>query len=88
MTFNTVAIILGIFLIAGYQVYVSWRMSRSTAYSKRQKSLQVAMIWLIPIVGAAIVHWFASNGLQPYPQPDKNHIRQELTPPGVTTVKW
>jgi H+/Cl- antiporter ClcA len=51
-----VVLAVGIFVVA-YQSYVSWRVSTSDMYSMGQKSAQLAIIWLLPILGAGIVHW-------------------------------
>jgi hypothetical protein len=38
-----------------FQVWVTLRLRRSTIYDRSQKSAQAKLIWLIPVVGAAIV---------------------------------
>jgi hypothetical protein len=51
-----VVLAVGLF-VAAYQSYVSWRVWTSDMYSTGQKSAQLAIIWLLPILGAGIVHW-------------------------------
>jgi hypothetical protein len=38
-----------------FQIWVSWRLRRSTIYDRSQKTAQAKLIWLVPVVGAAIV---------------------------------
>jgi len=48
----------GIVLLAAtlaFQIWVTLRLRRSTIYDRSQKSAQAKLIWLIPVVGAAIV---------------------------------
>jgi hypothetical protein len=60
-----------------YQVYVSVRVTRAVAFSTEQKALQLLLVWLMPVVGAALVHWFVANATAPLPQPDRDFIAQE-----------
>jgi hypothetical protein len=46
-----------------YIVFASILIVRAPAYSKRQKVLQLLLVWLIPLVGAALAHWFATAGV-------------------------
>ncbi|MDQ0045696.1 hypothetical protein [Variovorax boronicumulans] len=47
-------------------------MLRSDFYSPLQRRLQLALVWLIPVVGAACCISFASLHKRPIPRPDKN----------------
>lgn len=38
-----------------FQIWVTLRLRRSTIYDRSQKSAQAKLIWLLPVVGAAIV---------------------------------
>lgn len=38
-----------------FQLWVTWRLRRSTIYDRSQKTAQAKLIWLVPVVGAAIV---------------------------------
>jgi hypothetical protein len=49
-------ITVGLF-VAAYQSYVSWHVWTDSTYSSSQKIAQLTIIWLVPIVGAGIVHW-------------------------------
>jgi hypothetical protein len=40
---------------AAFQIWLTVRVFRSRLYERRQKVLQVELIWLLPIVGAALV---------------------------------
>ena len=37
------------------QVFATWRLRRSASYAAEQKSVQMRLIWLLPVVGAAMV---------------------------------
>ena len=48
----------GIVLLAAvlvFQIWVTLRLRRTQIYDRSQKSAQAKLIWLIPVVGAAIV---------------------------------
>jgi hypothetical protein len=38
-----------------FQVWVTLRLRRTSIYDRSQKSAQTKLIWLLPVVGAAIV---------------------------------
>jgi hypothetical protein len=38
-----------------FQIWVTLRLRRTSIYDRSQKSAQAKLIWLVPIVGAAIV---------------------------------
>jgi hypothetical protein len=38
-----------------FQIWVTLRLRRSTIYDRSQKNAQAKLIWLLPVVGAAIV---------------------------------
>jgi hypothetical protein len=53
--------------IAVYQFWVSVQLVRSLLYGPAQKWLQLALIWLVPVLGAIVVQammW--SEGRPPY----------------------
>jgi len=59
--------------VALYQVWVSVQLLRSTLYEPKQKGLQLLLVWLIPIIGAVIVHsLMRSEGKPPY-TPEKGY---------------
>lgn len=45
---------------------------RSDFYSPLQRRLQLALVWLIPVIGAACCISFASLHKRPIPRPDKS----------------
>jgi hypothetical protein len=47
-------IALVVFALA-FQIWVTWRLRRSTIYDRSEKNAQSKLIWLLPVVGAAIV---------------------------------
>lgn len=60
-----------------YQLWVSILVTRAEMYEPRQKLLQVAGIWLVPIIGAVIVHSMLWTEGKPPHTPEK-----EWTEPG------
>jgi hypothetical protein len=46
---------LAVTCVASFQAWLTSRVYRSGLYERRQKALQVQLIWLLPIVGAALV---------------------------------
>lgn len=48
----------GILLVGAtlaFQIWVTWRLLRTPIYDGSQKRAQTKLIWLLPLVGAAIV---------------------------------
>lgn len=43
--------------IAAYHVLATARLVRFTGYSRYQKAAQLLLIWLLPLVGALVVHF-------------------------------
>lgn len=61
-------LILGLFgAVIAYQTFVSYRVVRSPAYTPQQRSLQLAIIWLLPGIGAVVCHAVLSE--HPAPKP-------------------
>lgn len=48
-------------LAVAYQGYISWQVYRSGYYTGNQRVLQLAIIWLVPLVGAVICHFVVSE---------------------------
>jgi hypothetical protein len=46
---------LALLAVAAFQVWLTMRVMRSGLYERKQKMLQVELIWLIAIIGAALV---------------------------------
>ncbi|MFC5476291.1 hypothetical protein [Paraherbaspirillum soli] len=53
---TTALLCLGTLMLA-YQVRVSWMIIRCDFYIRKQQHLQLALIWLVPVVGTVAVHW-------------------------------
>lgn len=41
--------------VAAFQIWLTVRVFRSKLYERRQKLMQVPLIWLVPVLGAGIV---------------------------------
>jgi hypothetical protein len=62
-----------IFLVIALQLWVSIYVARSTLYERRQKQLQIALVWLLPVIGAVIVcSMMKAEGRPPY-KPEKGY---------------
>lgn len=48
-------------LLTAYQLYVTLRVILSALYSRTQKGLQAAVIWLVPLLGALVCHIVLSS---------------------------
>jgi hypothetical protein len=59
--------------VAAIQLRVSWRLLRSPIYEPRQKWAQLALIWLIPLLGAIVVYTMMRVEGQPPPKPEKGY---------------
>jgi hypothetical protein len=45
----------GVLCAAAFQAWLTWRVFHSGLYERKQKMMQAQLIWLLPIVGAALV---------------------------------
>ena len=54
-----------------YQGYVTLRVRARDSYSEKQKVLQTVLIWLLPVLGAAVVHAFIASDNEIPVQPDE-----------------
>ena len=75
------ALVIGVLAIT-YQTYVSWHIWKGDVYSRGQQVSQLAIIWLLPVIGAIVVHWVshgqmrtsdAPTGLYAEPQHYEDH---------------
>lgn len=73
------------FLVAGTVAFVShlaigsWltlSVMRAEDIELHRKCLQVAIVWLVPVLGAIAVHWFLVHGDAPAPKSDPAHTPQ------------
>jgi hypothetical protein len=53
-TFELV-IVLALAVVAAFQAWLTVQVFRSGLYDKRQKILQTQLIWLLPLLGSALV---------------------------------
>jgi hypothetical protein len=51
----------GIGLVTAYQLYATIRVLASASYSRRQKMMQLVLIWLVPFLGALSCHIFLAS---------------------------
>jgi len=68
---------ISLFVLA-YEAYAVILVCRASAYSRSQKVAQVAMVLLLPLLGAVIAHWFATHGVSPLPQADRQFEPREV----------
>ena len=60
-----------------YVVYVTVRVVRSLSYSAKQKSAQVALILLVPVLGVLLVHSFLRSDAELPKRVDGDFIPEE-----------
>lgn len=58
--------------VIAFQVWVTLKVRRSTEYDPSQKSAQTKLIWLLPLIGAAIAFSVLETEDKKEP-PDRNH---------------
>jgi hypothetical protein len=68
------------FVYAGYVVSV---IRKSGQYEPQQQLLQTALAFVLPIVGALLVHFMYLATQSKEPKPDRHHIREENVHDGV-----
>jgi O-antigen ligase len=69
-------------VLAAYQLYVTLRVLFAIQYTKVQRLLQLALIWLIPLFGAIVCHVFlVSDAQRPRPR-DTAFTQAPENPPG------
>jgi hypothetical protein len=71
-----------VIVLVAYQAYVTLRVTRSNAFTTAQKLLQACLIWLLPFVGAAIVHSVLATDSPPS-VPDKDFTPQSPNDGGL-----
>ena len=69
--------------LAAYQLYVTLRVLFAVQYSKRQRALQAAIIWLVPLFGALVCHLFLANDGKPPRPRDTGFTEAPENPPGA-----
>jgi len=58
---------IGLVATIAYQAWVSGQVWAAAEYEPTQKRLQLALIWLLPVAGAALAHAFLRNSRKPLP---------------------
>jgi hypothetical protein len=72
-------------VLVGYASYVSALIVQADFYSRTQKIAQCLLIWLLPLVGAAMVHWaFRLHHAEP-DKPDRAFTPQRE--PGIEEMR-
>ena len=69
--------------LALYQLFVSLKVIRSAQYSRTQKLLQIALIWLVPLLGAVGCHIFVAPEAGPTREDSTFTPDSGNNPPGV-----
>jgi hypothetical protein len=60
--------IISAFIIAGANVAATRFISSAPAYEPEQKRMQIVIIWLVPIIGAALFSYFLWHDRKDYKQ--------------------
>jgi len=66
--------------LVAYSSYVSFLVARSEAYSSQQRLVQILVVWLLPVFGAALAHWFAVRGTAELPSVERHPYREHELP--------
>jgi ACR3 family arsenite efflux pump ArsB len=80
---NTVIITALLLVVIAYQVYVTVRVVKSDQYSPTQRMLQIALVWLVPVVGAAICHVVLFTDQSTQKRDDRFIPATDENPPGI-----
>jgi hypothetical protein len=81
MNIMLVGTLAGLFVVIAYQAWITSRLVKAVEYSRNQKISQLVLIWFIPILGAALVHFVLSSSTQPLPKSDHAFIQQSDNSP-------
>ena len=63
-------------VVAGFQLWVSYRVARSKCYEREQKSAQLAFIWMLPALGAVIA-FMMLRSIDEYDRPSPQRDKQD-----------
>jgi hypothetical protein len=74
-------VLVGSTLLLGYAMYVWTLVVEADFYSRAQKIAQGLLVFVLPLVGAAVVHWFYLAHRAPPAKPDRAFIPQREPPP-------
>jgi hypothetical protein len=78
MLFGILTVLL---VVITYQAWITFRLVKAVEYSRTQKISQFILIWSIPVLGAALVHFVLSSTAQPLPKVDHAFIQQSDNSP-------
>jgi hypothetical protein len=73
---DLVLTVIGLSALVGYAVYVVILAVRADFYSATQKTVQCLLVLLLPLFGAALVHWFLRLQDSRVEEPDRAFIPQ------------
>ena len=73
---DLVLIAIGLASLVAYAVYVMVLVVRADFYSGTQKTVQCLLVLLLPLFGAALVHWFLRLQDSRAEKPDRAFIPQ------------
>lgn len=45
-------------LVLAYQTWVTVKLARADDLSRTQRIAQIAIVWLVPLIGGILCHWF------------------------------
>jgi ABC-type enterochelin transport system permease subunit len=66
---NVQLIVVGLLVaLFTYQIWVSLVINRADEYDAKQRTVQLILIWLVPILGAAACHLFLMNSRKKRPK--------------------
>jgi hypothetical protein len=72
VTRSDILLSLAVLAVLAFQVWVTFKVRRSSDYDAGQKSAQTKLIWLLPIIGAAV----AFSVLEPETRKDADRKQQ------------
>ena len=71
-------------LVAALQAYVSLRAALHSAYTRKQKTIQILIVWLVPFFGAVLVYSFLAADTSPPKELDTRFTPDGgNNPPGI-----
>lgn len=70
----------GAVALLAFQLFVSWRVVQFKGYTSFQKAIQIAIIWLLPLVGALLVQLVMVTSSGKQDEIDRNFIPQKSGP--------
>lgn len=73
----TLLIALGL-VVVGYQLFVTLLLVRSGLLKRAQLFAQLGVVWIVPLVGAALCHWFYR--LHDHYDPSSRRLNEETLP--------